>query len=227
MILSACSLAFKSLFLKNSCQHPIVILQDVSLCDLEAILQVTWHPYALAEEISDISYLILFFLQFIYKGQVEIDQSQLKSLLKAAASLQISSLVSVSEQEAEADIVSVPQSPPTKRLKPYPTKIPSCKPAAESLSNKKRKVKTVTVSDEELPVVQLKEEPLSEDEPYCVDIYLNESGKEVSDSLVRGEDGMNCGDPLKEPQPASGNVRSESLGDNTQGIVELPFTVNF
>lgn len=54
VVLSACSPYFEELFKNNPCQHPIVILQDVSHHDLKAVVE------------------------FMYKGEVNISQVSCK-----------------------------------------------------------------------------------------------------------------------------------------------------
>ncbi|KAI4472233.1 hypothetical protein M0802_017029 [Mischocyttarus mexicanus] len=71
VILSASSPFFKKVFQANPCQHPVIILQDVRFCELEALLI------------------------FIYKGEVNIEQDNLPALLKAAETLQIRGLSGV------------------------------------------------------------------------------------------------------------------------------------
>ncbi len=68
MLLSACSLYFRELLRGNPCQHPIIIIRETSADDLEAILE------------------------FVYNGEVNVDEKQLDSFLKAAKALQIRGL---------------------------------------------------------------------------------------------------------------------------------------
>lgn len=65
MVLSACSPFFQSLFIQNPCEHPIVILKDIRFVDLKALVQ------------------------FMYRGEVNVSQDQLPTLLKAAEALKI------------------------------------------------------------------------------------------------------------------------------------------
>lgn len=73
MFLAANSVYFKSLFSRlassvNKSQYPVIILKDVSFADMKAIIE------------------------FIYRGEVTIPQSQLQSVLKAAEGLKIRGL---------------------------------------------------------------------------------------------------------------------------------------
>ena len=67
-VLSTCSEYFKEIFSKNPCNHPVVFLKDVSGKDLEALLD------------------------FMYKGEVNVPQTDLGSLIKTAESLQVKGL---------------------------------------------------------------------------------------------------------------------------------------
>ncbi|CAM1321731.1 mamo (predicted) [Pycnogonum litorale] len=71
IVLSVCSPFFKELFLGNPCQHPIVFMNDVSVSNLQAIIQ------------------------FMYKGEVNISKDQLPSLLRTADALSIKGLAEV------------------------------------------------------------------------------------------------------------------------------------
>ncbi|XP_014600548.1 PREDICTED: transcription factor GAGA-like isoform X1 [Polistes canadensis] len=106
VILSASSPFFKKVFQANPCQHPVIILQDVRFCELEALLI------------------------FIYKGEVNIEQKNLPALLKAAETLQIRGLsggdifskdsfkrLADLEQSIDVDIPVVKEETPKKKQK--------------------------------------------------------------------------------------------------------------
>eukprot|EP00094_Tigriopus_californicus_P001872 TCALIF_01805-PA protein Name:"Similar to lolal Longitudinals lacking protein-like (Drosophila melanogaster)" AED:0.31 eAED:0.31 QI:614/1/0.66/1/1/1/3/0/173 len=65
MVLSACSDYFRSLFLVNPNQHPIVILKDVQFEDLKTIVQ------------------------FMYQGSVEVSSDKISGFIKTADTLKI------------------------------------------------------------------------------------------------------------------------------------------
>lgn len=65
MVLSACSSYFQSLFLQHSDPHPIVILKDVRFAELQTLVE------------------------FMYKGEVNVQYCQLPALLKTAESLKV------------------------------------------------------------------------------------------------------------------------------------------
>ncbi len=68
LLLSACSPYFREILSETHCRHPFVVLRDTRKKDLEAILE------------------------FIYNGEVSIEDGELDSFLKVAASLQIRGL---------------------------------------------------------------------------------------------------------------------------------------
>lgn len=66
VVLSACSSYFQSLFLDHPARHPIVILKDVRFAELRTLIE------------------------FMYKGEVNVQYCQLPALLKTAESLKVS-----------------------------------------------------------------------------------------------------------------------------------------
>lgn len=70
MVLSICSPYFKNIFKANPCQHPVVFLKDVTHKELAGILQ------------------------FMYLGEVSVQQEELGRFLKTAEALQIKGLTS-------------------------------------------------------------------------------------------------------------------------------------
>ncbi|KAG1660860.1 Protein bric-a-brac 2 [Nymphon striatum] len=98
IVLSACSPFFEELFQNNPCKHPIVILKDLKYDDMKTIVQ------------------------FMYKGEVNVTQDRLSTLLKTAENLKIKGLTefgndnqSPKESSAPAAIPERPNSPPSSR----------------------------------------------------------------------------------------------------------------
>lgn len=80
VVLSACSPFFESLFTENPCKHPIVILKDIRYADLKALVE------------------------FMYKGEVNVVQEQLPTLLKTAEALKIKGLAEVTgDNKSDSD----------------------------------------------------------------------------------------------------------------------------
>jgi len=92
MVLSACSPYFQSLLYGTPDRHPIVFLRDVRYHEMKALLE------------------------FMYRGEVSVDQDNLSSLLKVAEGLKIKGLAEVHEQRqqqqaAMAGLLTLQQSP--------------------------------------------------------------------------------------------------------------------
>ncbi|XP_069702198.1 protein bric-a-brac 2-like isoform X2 [Periplaneta americana] len=72
VVLSACSSYFQKLLLENPCKHPTIIMpQDVCFSDLK------------------------FIIEFVYRGEIDVSQAELQSLLKTADQLKIKGLCEV------------------------------------------------------------------------------------------------------------------------------------
>ncbi|KAK9496708.1 hypothetical protein O3M35_013007 [Rhynocoris fuscipes] len=77
MVLSACSPYFQALFVGHPDKHPIVILKDVPYSDMRSLLD------------------------FMYRGEVSVDQDRLTAFLKVAESLRIKGLTEVHEERCD------------------------------------------------------------------------------------------------------------------------------
>ncbi|XP_064455798.1 protein tramtrack, beta isoform-like [Ornithodoros turicata] len=102
VVLSACSPVLQALFTDNPCAHPIIIMNQTRLLDLNAIIE------------------------FMYRGSVNVSQDQLPTLLQTAETLKVKGLAEVSTTECvcpatNAD-VSTPSSPQVKKTSPSPQK---------------------------------------------------------------------------------------------------------
>lgn len=76
VVLSACSPYFEQLLMENPCQHPIIIIRDVQFGDLRAAVD------------------------FMYRGEINVAQDRIASLLKVADTLRIRGLTDVSNEYA-------------------------------------------------------------------------------------------------------------------------------
>ncbi|XP_064109995.1 protein abrupt-like isoform X2 [Macrobrachium nipponense] len=75
LVLAACSPYFHQLFTRLPTQHPLIYLRDVKQAELEALLE------------------------FIYRGEVSVANSELTGLIKIAESLRIKGLGDVSQRD--------------------------------------------------------------------------------------------------------------------------------
>ncbi|CAH1155253.1 unnamed protein product [Phaedon cochleariae] len=74
VVLSACSSYFQALFLDHPSRHPIVILKDVRFAELRTLIE------------------------FMYKGEVNVEYCQLSALLKTAESLKVKGLAEMTRE---------------------------------------------------------------------------------------------------------------------------------
>lgn len=83
VVLSACSAYFKALFLDHPTRHPIVVLKDVQFAELRDLVE------------------------FMYRGEVNVDHRQLTTLLKTAESLKVKGLADMARpSDGDDDTVS-------------------------------------------------------------------------------------------------------------------------
>lgn len=75
MVLSACSPYFNALFVNHPEKHPIVILKDVPYADMKSLLD------------------------FMYRGEVSVDQERLTAFLRVAETLRIKGLTEVNDDK--------------------------------------------------------------------------------------------------------------------------------
>jgi Cys2His2 zinc finger developmental/cell cycle regulator len=100
MVLSACSPYFQAIFVNHPEKHPIVILKDVPFADMKSLLD------------------------FMYRGEVSVDQERLTAFLKLAESLRIKGLTEVNDEKPSvpaSNQSSAPMTPPPQlhRINPY------------------------------------------------------------------------------------------------------------
>ena len=88
MVLSACSPYFQAMLYNTPDRHPIVFLRDVRYYEMKALLE------------------------FMYRGEVSVDQENLSSLLKVAEGLKIKGLAEVNDTTSSSSSPhSVPPHP--------------------------------------------------------------------------------------------------------------------
>lgn len=96
MVLSACSPYFQALFVNHPEKHPIVILKDVPFADMKSLLD------------------------FMYRGEVSVDQERLSAFLRVAESLRIKGLTEVNDEKpSNQDQSETPPNSTQNRVHPY------------------------------------------------------------------------------------------------------------
>ncbi|KAK4300501.1 hypothetical protein Pmani_027284 [Petrolisthes manimaculis] len=101
LVMSTCSDYFAEIFEKTPCKNPVVVLKDIKKSDLEALLD------------------------YMYIGEVDVRQSELAGLIKAAECLRIKGL-------------AVPDEDPTKAQKKGPTNVPERREDSPPAKRKRR-----------------------------------------------------------------------------------------
>lgn len=101
LVMSTCSDYFAEIFEKTPCKNPVVVLKDIRKSDLEALLD------------------------YMYIGEVDVRQSELAGLIKAAECLRIKGL-------------AVPDEDPTKAQKKGPASVPERREDSPPAKRKRR-----------------------------------------------------------------------------------------
>lgn len=116
MVLSACSPYFQGLLSDAPCSHPVIILQGVKWPELKAVVE------------------------FMYKGEINICQEQLGSLLRVAESLKIRGLAEVDGDGGESAVLTSPAASPAAR--PLHTSLDdsSISPTLAAFARKRRRL---------------------------------------------------------------------------------------
>ena len=73
-VLSTCSEYFEEIFQRTQCKHPVVVLKDINYTELEALLN------------------------YMYLGEVSVEQENLSGLIKAAECLRVKGLAAPDEE---------------------------------------------------------------------------------------------------------------------------------
>lgn len=102
VVLSACSSYFQTLFVDHPSRHPIVILKDVRFSELRTLID------------------------FMYKGEVNVEYCQLSALLKTAESLKVKGLAEMTNLGPSRDYKQEAEPEQTE-----PTELVSKRPAPE------------------------------------------------------------------------------------------------
>lgn len=108
VVLSACSPVLQALFTDNPCAHPVIIMNQTRLPDLNAIVE------------------------FMYRGSVNVTQEQLPTLLQTAEALKVKGLAEVSTTECGSTDTLTPASPSAKKTSPTPQKRKHTPPPTQS-----------------------------------------------------------------------------------------------
>lgn len=169
VMLSACSTYFDSIFSQYEENNPIVILKDVRFSDIKALVQ------------------------FMYRGEINVDNSDLTTLLKTAEELRIKGLAEVSwrsDNEMEEDDSGdddLPPPPKKAKSEPLPPKIiPPTAAAERSLPDECKDSPEDSAAEDEM------------DDSDTGDSF-RESGRNRSDSISHYEESKSKDDDVSPP----------------------------
>lgn len=126
MVLSACSPYFQALFINHPEKHPIVILKDITFADMKSLLD------------------------FMYRGEVSVDQERLTAFLRVAESLRIKGLTEVNDdkpEKTEPTTQSQPQPPQLQRIQPFPAMQTSTGQPSQQQPQQPRKAQGMMLSN--------------------------------------------------------------------------------
>lgn len=114
VVLSACSSYFQSLFLDHPSRHPIIILKDVCFSELRTLVE------------------------FMYRGEVNIEYCRLPTLLKTAESLQVKGLAEMTHLPPPNNLPPPEMPPPGNSQPSVITTKETNNPLLVSLNNPRR-----------------------------------------------------------------------------------------
>lgn len=185
MVLSACSPYFQSLLNDNNCSHPVIILQGVKWLELKAMVE------------------------FMYKGEINICQEELGSLLKVAEYLKIRGLAEVDGEGAETAVLTSPSISPA--IRNHSSTLDDMSPSSGLAAPRKRR--RYSGGDEPLsprpvtPMTPTSAPDMSMEQP-------SPSPLDLPGALIRG--GMNT------PLPGSPGVPLANLAARLPGAMPPP-----
>ncbi|KAG5671683.1 hypothetical protein PVAND_001868 [Polypedilum vanderplanki] len=77
VVLSACSSYFQKILIENPCKHPVIIMPpEIAFADLQ------------------------FIIEFVYRGEIDVSEAELQSLIRTAEQLKIKGLCEINEHTA-------------------------------------------------------------------------------------------------------------------------------
>lgn len=178
VVLSACSPFFQALFADNPCAHPIVIMNQTKHSDLKAVVE------------------------FMYKGEVNVVQDQLPTLLQTADALKVKGLAEVTANECPTLATESPPPHLPARTNTSHHPAPQVPPTSAQPSKRKHTPplthrKPSVLSEEELSL-----SPASHDGPSTDP----EFPQTQASSKTRG--------PPKQPAPANRRTFDHSYSDD-------------
>lgn len=207
MVLSACSPYFQTLFVNHPDKHPIVILKDVPYSDMRSLLD------------------------FMYRGEVSVDQDRLTAFLRVAESLRIKGLTEVNEEKYDSIASSLTQSqgqsnssnvPNLQRLQPVKRFGNTLNMLGNALLQPKRKrgrPRKLSGSSNGTPGDDFdRNDSLVQGSPEMLEVKMGMDGftGNNSDSSSGKQDGQDNEDDIKkeDAEPVAGTSKEQSFNNS-------------
>ncbi|XP_045771172.1 protein bric-a-brac 2-like isoform X5 [Maniola jurtina] len=221
LVLSACSAYLERLLLQNPCKHPIVLMRDMRFSEMQALVD------------------------FMYKGEVNVTQEELPSLLKSAEALQIRGLCSgegggaggAEGADASRDFTLASDALlHAHRSNAHPQQ-PQQQPASKPLHSTSNGPKKRKSEEREREKAEVKEETVEEDGLYYGELdndHLeynedDETGKPGSSlgqssefAIANVQCQYECSDTEAEERPSRGPGASAAAGDHNYDTRDEP-----
>nr|XP_018915640.1 PREDICTED: zinc finger and BTB domain-containing protein 49-like [Bemisia tabaci] len=174
VVLSACSSYFQSLFIDHPNRHPIVILKDVCFAELRTLVE------------------------FMYRGEVNVEYCQLSTLLKTAESLKVKGLAEMTHLSTSPSSEGQRDSMNGTLSEPPPQPSSSLPPPSSPLA--KQTMSTDPVNPESISIKKLASEDSSPPpvDTHCGDRSPSPDADDVS-SVQSGPSDMTLGSRLPSP----------------------------
>jgi len=197
VILSACSVTFRSLLKKNPAPHPVIVLWDVKPHDLAAIMD------------------------FMYHGEVNVKQDSLNAFLSVAERLQVRGLCEKDNSSMNSRKEAVRKDRPAERLEVKEPRVRGGDDAVEPERKKARKEVEVT------PIVApTRDDDIEEVPRVAVKQEMTEDVDHRSGEMHRGNGGHGIPVPQRVQQQQQHSRVVEHLPQPSYNNQDMTMAVN-
>ncbi|KAK8753236.1 hypothetical protein OTU49_003358 [Cherax quadricarinatus] len=219
LVLSACSEYLEKIIKSTPCKHPVIVLQDIRCSELEALIN------------------------YMYVGEVNVPQSSLTFLIKAAELLQIKGLAvpdeppSTNKKKASTHVSDDQTSPQVKRKK-YDSSSSICQQEHTQISSspsphhRERKHTSDYSKTQPANADQVVDQHhSSENSLGCIqDVFVETGIKEEVLEDINTDINLNAADPGLDYQThnnSSYEVEDTRIENNTEGKGSFPLSVEY
>ena len=194
MVLSACSPYFQAMLYNTPDRHPIVFLRDVRYHEMKALLE------------------------FMYKGEVSVDQENLSSLLKVAEGLKIKGLAEVESSSSSSANTAAPSSSSSAPHRPSSSSpFPSPLEAAAAAAAAAAAVASPSSSSIVSPLKRMSSPPVPPASSNGVNLSAAPKRKRAKPRRLSGSEAVPLASGLMQDQPHRPlEVKTEEINLNTK-----------